>query len=111
MRKTLDEDRVQRRAAGRPKNVDNGIGVIKGFSRPTGTSAAAALRRLERHRPDILNRVLAGELSPHAGMLEAGFRKRVVRRKRTVLDRVMALLPKLSPTERAMVHRATAAVA
>jgi hypothetical protein len=33
------------------------------------------LRRLERHRPDILDRVLAGELSVHAGMIEAGFRK------------------------------------
>jgi hypothetical protein len=34
------------------------------------------LRRLERYRPDILDRVLAGETSAHAGMVEAGFRKR-----------------------------------
>ena len=109
MRKTLDEDRQQRRPPGRPKNVDNGTGVINGFSRPTGTSAAAALRRLERHRPDILNRVLAGEMSPHGGMAAAGFRrKRVVeRRKLTVFDRVMKLLPQLSPLERAMVHSVT----
>jgi hypothetical protein len=43
--------------------------------RPWGNSAAA-LRRLERYRPDILDRVLAGEMSAHAGMIEAGFRKR-----------------------------------
>ena len=84
-------------------------GVINGFSRPAGTSAAAALRRLERHRPDILNRVLAGEMSPHGGMVAAGFRrKRVVeRRKLTAFDRVMKLLPQLSPIERAMVHSVT----
>jgi hypothetical protein len=31
--------------------------------RPSGNSAAAALRRLERCRPDLLDRVLAGGLS------------------------------------------------
>jgi hypothetical protein len=45
---------------------------------PTGTSAAAALRRLRKDRPDIHAEVLAGELSPHGGMIEVGFRKRVV---------------------------------
>jgi hypothetical protein len=44
--------------------------------RPSGNSAAAALRRLRKDRPDIHARVLAGELSPHAGMLAAGFRKK-----------------------------------
>jgi hypothetical protein len=56
------------------KNVDNGHRDVNG-SRPTGNSAAAALRRLERQRPDLLDRVLAGELSPHAAMITAGFRK------------------------------------
>ena len=44
--------------------------------RPAGNSRAAFLRRLRKDRPDIHGRVLAGELSPYAGMVEAGFRKR-----------------------------------
>jgi hypothetical protein len=75
MRKTLDADRQNRRPPGRPKNVDNGHRYVN-VSRPTGNSAAAALRRLERQRPDLLDRVLAAELSPHAAMITAGFRKR-----------------------------------
>jgi hypothetical protein len=43
---------------------------------PSGTSAAAAMRRLRKDRPGIHARVLAGEMSAHAGMVEAGFRKR-----------------------------------
>jgi hypothetical protein len=58
IRKILDADRQKRRPPGRPKTVDNTEGDING-SRPTGTSAAAALRRLERQRPDLLDRVLA----------------------------------------------------
>jgi hypothetical protein len=43
----------------------------------TGTDTAAyALARLRRDRPDIHARVLAGEISPHAGMIEAGFRRK-----------------------------------
>jgi hypothetical protein len=37
-------------------------------------------------------------------MVEAGFRKKIERKKLTAFDRVMKLLPKLSPIERAMVH-------
>ena len=44
--------------------------------RPSGNSRAAFLRRLRKDRPDLHARVLAGELSPHAGMIEAGFRKK-----------------------------------
>jgi hypothetical protein len=79
IRKVLDADRQNRRPPGRPKNVDNGKCDVNGF-RPTGNSAAAALRRLEIQRPDLLNRVLAGGLSAHAAMVEAGFRNRRGRR-------------------------------
>ena len=48
--------------------------------RPSGNSRAAFLRRLRKGRPDIHARVLAGELSPHAGMIEAGFRKKPMQR-------------------------------
>jgi hypothetical protein len=75
VRKVLDADRANRRPAGRPKILDNNEGDVQDLA-PTGNSAAAALRRLERYRPDILDRVLAGEISAHAGMIEAGFRKR-----------------------------------
>jgi hypothetical protein len=75
VRKGLDADRQNRRPRGHPKNVYNGDFDVHIFQRPSGNSAAAALRRLERYRPDILDRVLAGEISAHAGMVEAGFRK------------------------------------
>ena len=42
---------------------------------PTGTSAQQALRRLHDQRPDLHARVLARQLSPHAAMVEAGFRR------------------------------------
>jgi hypothetical protein len=57
------------------------------ISRPAGNSAAAAIRRLRKDRSDIHARVLAGELSPHAGMIEAGFRKKLVRKKQTRVQR------------------------
>ena len=59
---------------------EGGLGCSKGRRPRSGQSAdAAALRRLRKDRPDIHARVLAGELSPHAGMIEAGFRKRSAR--------------------------------
>jgi hypothetical protein len=76
IRRVLDSDRQNRHQRGRPKNVYNSEGDVHSFERPSGNSAAAALRRLERHRPDLLARVLQGELSAHAAMIEAGFRKR-----------------------------------
>jgi hypothetical protein len=51
--------------------LDNKEGGIQVYRAPTGTSAAAALRRLCKDRPDIHARVLAGEISAHAGMVEA----------------------------------------
>ena len=76
VRKGLDADRQNRRPRGRPKNVYNGSDDVHIFQRPSGNSSAAALRRLERYRPDILDRVLAREISAHAGVVEAAFRKR-----------------------------------
>jgi hypothetical protein len=42
---------------------------------PTGTSTAAALRRLRKHRPDLHELVLADQMSAHAAMIKAGLRK------------------------------------
>lgn len=47
----------------------------KGPSR--GTTVEYAVRRLTRKRPDLMARVRAGELSFHAAMREAGFRRPV----------------------------------
>lgn len=69
-------------------------------SRPSGTSAAAALRRLRKDRPDIHERVLAGELSPHAGMIEAGFRKKRPSKKLTPFDRAVRAVDVLSQADR-----------
>lgn len=49
---------------------------VKGSSEaPTGNSSARALRALRAHAPEQHARVLAGELSPHRAMVEAGLRK------------------------------------
>lgn len=51
--------------------VDNVNKVL----RPDGNSEAAALRRLRKDRPDLLERVLSGELTAHAAARQAGFRR------------------------------------
>ena len=47
-------------------------------SRGNGTSRAGALRRLRDQQPALHTAVLAGELSPHAAMVQAGYRPRTV---------------------------------
>ena len=54
-------------------NVDN-VHV----DRPSGNTESAALRRLRKDREDLHTRVLQGELSAHAAMVEAGYRKKKV---------------------------------
>lgn len=44
----------------------------------TGNSVSYALRRLSRERPDLYERVKAGELTANAAMVAAGFRDRTV---------------------------------
>jgi CRP-like cAMP-binding protein len=62
-------EHVTQRTRADNKLVDN---VHK---RPAGNSAMRGLRRLRTQRPDLHQRVLDGELSVHAAMIEAGFRK------------------------------------
>jgi hypothetical protein len=62
----------------RPKKLGNGNDVTK-VSKAERNDASYALARLRKDRPDIHARVLAGKISPHAGMIEAGFRKRRAR--------------------------------
>jgi hypothetical protein len=56
--KVEDKDRLNRRPPGRPtkaKTLDNNSSDVKSF--PAGNSAAAAHRRLLKHRPDLHARV------------------------------------------------------
>lgn len=52
-------------------NLGNNVPEV---GRPEGNTEAKALRRLRKYRPDLHERVLAGELSAHAAMIDAGFR-------------------------------------
>jgi len=49
-----------------------------GIDRPVGTTKTYALRKLRKDAPEIHQRVIQGDLSPHAGMIEAGFRKKTI---------------------------------
>lgn len=51
---------------------------IHSLPRPSGTSADRALRKLREDAGPLHARVLAGELSPHAAMVEAGFRPKTI---------------------------------
>jgi hypothetical protein len=84
------------RPAHRPtkaETVYNGDRVVNTSGRPVGNSRAYALRRLRDQRPDIHARVLAGEISPHAGTVEAGFRKRQQHPRAGDLKRFAAAIP------------------
>ncbi|WP_412540085.1 hypothetical protein R8Z50_30350 [Longispora sp. K20-0274] len=79
-RDKLDElhEKIGREASVSDHAVDIVNSMINAPARPTGNSEAQALRRLRNDRPDIHERVMAGEMSAHAGMIEAGFRKRKI---------------------------------
>jgi hypothetical protein len=73
--------------------------------RPRGNSIDAALRRL-RHAGEgdervaaIQARVLAGEITAHAGMVEAGFRKKAASRKRSRVELIQARLDQMTRVE------------
>jgi len=57
---------------GRPPKQKNDNIIVKPKQ---GTSRAYTLDRLKRERPDLFDRVCAGELSPNAAAIEAGWRK------------------------------------
>jgi hypothetical protein len=71
----LIEQAIESRQGERTDLHDN---IMKVDGKEQGTSAEYALRRLRKDRPDLHQRVTAGELSPNKAMIEAGFRKRTV---------------------------------
>lgn len=78
---------------GRPSS-EKTLYNIQGYSAPTGTTSTAAIRRLRKDRPDLLDSVLEGELSPHAAMVEAGFRPRKFQVYAEDVERTARLLVK-----------------
>jgi hypothetical protein len=65
-------DRVTTNPNGRPITVDN-VNTIE--DRPGGNSEQYALRKLRKDAPTLHARVLAGEMTAHGAMIEAGFRR------------------------------------
>lgn len=64
-----------------------------------GTSREYALRKLGRDAPELHARVLAGDISPHAAMVEAGFRPPSFTVRATAPDVVAATLRRRLPPE------------
>jgi hypothetical protein len=74
--------------------------------REGGNAASYALRRLSRS-PDpahqaLYQQCLAGDLTPNAAMVQAGFRTRRPSRKRTPLDTLRLAWRQASPEQRAL---------
>lgn len=88
--------------APRPKRdlFDNNQNVVQEVKAPVGNTIAAALRRLRKDRPDIHQRVLDAEITAHAGMVEAGFRKKPASKKLTMVEMVWRLWLKMTPEQR-----------
>lgn len=61
-----------------------------------GTSKAYTVSRLKRDRPDLFEKVVAGELSANKAAIEAGFR-----RKPTTIEQIKTLWSKATPDEQA----------
>ena len=100
--KALDAAAPDLKPVGRPKQTENvgsenSVTNIKHHSNLN--DASYAIRRLRKDRPDIHARVLGGEISAHAGMIEAKFRKKRPSKRKTPLEKILTLLLKLTPSE------------
>lgn len=71
--KTLDSfDEVTGNPVGTNQHVDN----VNTQGRPMGNARQYALRKLRKDAPEIHQEVIDGDLSCHAGMIKAGFRRK-----------------------------------
>ncbi len=78
----------------------DGFGDDKPVAKPsTQNDVSYAIRRLRKDRPDIHARVLAGELTANAGMVEAEVRKRRPSKRKSPLEKVLKLLPQLNDAD------------
>lgn len=90
-------DRVTKGRQGERTDLVDNINEVQ--SSPDGTSAAYALRKLRTDAPELHERVIAGDLSPHAAMLEAGFRRKTIQVPADPAGAARALLRKFTADE------------
>ena len=88
----------------------NNIQGVEPEPAPQGTSADAGRRRLRKDRPDLHERVLSGELSVHAAMVEAGFRKPTATVPKNDVDAITRWLRKNLTTDQIGIHKPPASV-
>src|SRR5262245_53066346 len=74
------EKALQRKHGGDHGNQYTGgkSNIVTLATQPKGNERAKALRRLRKDRPDLHEQVLEKKLSPHAAMVEAGFRPKTI---------------------------------
>lgn len=89
-------DRALQGAPSLHRAVNNGNGTVE---RPVGNTQAAALRRLRKDAPELHAEVLAGNLSAHAAMVQAGFRPKSFTVAAGHPDRLAATLRRNLPAE------------
>lgn len=87
--------RKLRSGPGRPKAEEANGSDDNHSSDPIGRGSDYALARLERDRPELAEKVKAGELSANAAAVEAGFRK-----KPTALSQLRAAWRRATQDER-----------
>lgn len=63
---------------GKPGRPQKTLDIVQGSEAPTGNAQSAALRRLRKDAPSLHSEVLAGRLSAHAAMVQAGFRPKTI---------------------------------
>lgn len=98
----LRQEIALRSGPGRPRKDEKRDGIT--ISQSRGTSGVYITARLKRDRPDLAERVEAGEMTAHAAAIEAGFREKASTFPLTARGAVR-LLGKLSPETRAEVAR------
>lgn len=94
--KVLDAiDRVTQRPVGNPHVIGNNVN-----DKPEGNTRQQALRRLRKDRPDLHAQVLAGTVSAHRAMVQAGFRPKTITVIPTIDGFVKAIGQHLTPAQR-----------
>ena len=91
-------DRVTQNANGGDRRSANRLYNVQ-TDAPAGNSAARSLRKLRNQAPTLHQRVLDGELSPHAAMVEAGFRKKTMTIPADVDGIARAIMRRFDPDE------------
>lgn len=79
---------------------NNNVHLESGAANPQGNSRSRALRKLRKDKPELHADVLAGRLSAHAAMVQAGFRPKTVSVPVSQPDSIAAALRRhLSPDD------------